>query len=133
MTDCNLRELVQSLLPEPVSEVDSLQGELLVGGDPGEVVVQFEGEEIVVSVFAVHWHGPHSPEIAPEKFASIGCSEVTKSELTSRLSPLIAKARETRRARFRQCKRCAELNPPEWMHGDSICQSCAERHLGVVY
>lgn len=133
MVDFNLRQLVQSLLPEPVSEVDSLQGELLVGGDPGEVVIQLDGNEIVVSIFAVHWNDPYTPEIVPEKFASIGCSEVTKSELTSKLSPLIEKARETRRARFRQCVRCSGVNPPEWMHGDSICQSCAERHLGVVY
>ena len=32
-----------------------------------------------------------------------------------------------------QCEKCAETNSPEWMHGDDICQSCAERYLGVVY
>jgi hypothetical protein len=34
---------------------------------------------------------------------------------------------------FRVCEECGERNPIGWRHGDLICQSCAERILGVVY
>ncbi len=34
---------------------------------------------------------------------------------------------------FRVCQRCHERNPAGWMHDLCICQTCAERHLGIVY
>jgi hypothetical protein len=34
---------------------------------------------------------------------------------------------------FRRCGRCGELQPSGWMHDATTCQTCAERHLGVVY
>lgn len=34
---------------------------------------------------------------------------------------------------FRTCTRCHELNNAGHMHNDHTCQSCAERHLGVVH
>jgi hypothetical protein len=46
---------------------------------------------------------------------------------------LITAARNSRIAKFRTCSMCRGRKPPEWMHGDDVCQRCAERELGVVY
>jgi len=34
---------------------------------------------------------------------------------------------------FGFCKKCNEYNIEGHMHGDSLCQSCAESHLGICY
>jgi hypothetical protein len=56
-----------------------------------------------------------------------------ESDLEAAVSAAIEKARTVRLATYRTCARCDEINPPEWMHDAQVCQSCAERDLGVVY
>ena len=34
---------------------------------------------------------------------------------------------------FRRCRICNELKPLGWMHDTEVCQSCAERYLGIVH
>jgi hypothetical protein len=34
---------------------------------------------------------------------------------------------------FRICTMCKDRKPCGWMHDKTICQSCAETHLGVRY
>jgi hypothetical protein len=53
--------------------------------------------------------------------------------LKAELKSLIDITRQIRRSKFGKCNRCNESKPPEWMHDGKICQSCAVRHLGVVY
>lgn len=38
-----------------------------------------------------------------------------------------------RRTYFKICEICEERNPVGWMHHNTICQSCAERELGVIH
>lgn len=131
--DAILAEIRQQL-PDPIRGDRQLDGALvLIGGDPGEVVVHLSEGELKVSVFAVRWEGPHTPVVTPERLASLNWQRIPASRLTSVLHEVIAAAVELRSSTYRKCERCGEMNPPEWMHNENTCQSCAERHLGVVH
>jgi hypothetical protein len=105
----------------------------VVGGDPGEVVLKITASRVSVSVFTVRWEGPHTPRVRPRQLASLRWDRLPASRLMMVLHDLTDTAAETRRATFRKCTRCGKTRPPEWMHGEDTCQSCAERELGVVY
>lgn len=57
----------------------------------------------------------------------------TDEQLRPYLSQKIDSARKDRKATFKNCSLCHKTTPPEWMHNESICQSCASGKLGVVY
>ena len=51
--DYLLQEL-QELLPAPVREETQLDGDVvLVGGDPGEVIVRINGNKVSIAVFSI--------------------------------------------------------------------------------
>lgn len=127
-------EEARRLLPEPVRDESQLDGTyVLVGGDPGEVVVSFKGSTVSVAIFSVRWEGPHTPVVCPQKIASLNWKRIPATRTMMSLHALIEAACEIRRSKYRKCKYCEQTNPPEWMHSDDVCQSCAERHLGVVH
>ncbi len=127
-------EYLKELLPDPIREGEGLDGSLtLVGGDPGEVIVGMTADEVSVSVFSVLWEGPHTPRVFPRRLASLCWCHIPASSLMMSLHTLVDAASELRRESYSSCERCGKTKPPEWMHGDSICQSCAEKELGVVY
>ena len=131
--DFLLQEL-QELLPDPVREEMQLDGDVvLVGGDPGEVIVRIGGSKVSIAVYSVRWEGPHTPVTRPKQLATLNWKRLPASRTMMTLHTLVESAREIRRAKYRKCEKCGEAKPPEWMHGEDICQSCAEKHLGVVH
>lgn len=131
--NCLLGE-IRNLLPDPIRENEQLDGSLLVvGGDPGEVIVRISGGRVSIAVYSVQWEGPNTPVVRPQHLAALNWKRLPASTTMMTLHGLISAAVELRRANYRKCERCGETKPPEWMHGDTICQSCAEQHLGVVY
>lgn len=75
----------------------------------------------------VRWTGPHSPEIRWMTFHRWE---------TEPNSERLQKAREAALADqryFQYCARCRELKNAGHMHNDHTCQSCAERHLGIIH
>jgi hypothetical protein len=121
-------------LPQPVNQETGLDGAtVLVGGDPGEVVVRLTRSSAAVSEFAVQWQGPYEPITRPILFGSIRWRNLDSIHALMILNALILSARESRRAKYRTCRFCETVKPPEWMHADDVCQPCAEKHLGIVY
>jgi hypothetical protein len=130
----SLVEYVKELLPDPIRESEGLDGALtMVGGDPGEVIVRLTADDVSVSLFSVQWDGPHTPRVLPRPFASLVWSQIPAASLMMAIHALVAAASEVRRSSYSVCERCGKTKPPEWMHGESICRSCAERELGVVH
>jgi NADH pyrophosphatase NudC (nudix superfamily) len=75
----------------------------------------------------VAWLGPHTPvrqlrDVVHLPRASWG--EVREA---------VEHAEMLREAALRPCRYCGERNIPGHMHSKDVCQSCAERHLGVVH
>lgn len=89
--------------------------------------VKIEEDGIALRILKITWPQPHTPR----------SSWVTVSVLPVETSPLdldIARRQLLENTKhFRICTMCHKRNPNGWMHDDTICQSCAERHLGVKY
>lgn len=121
-------------LPQPVAQDPAADGSIyFTGGHPGEVIVRLTRSTITVWEYAVRWEGPHTPIVQPIRIGSLAWRHIAADSGFSAARALMHAALESRRSKFRVCVRCEKQTPPEWMHDDEICQSCAERHVGVVY
>ena len=126
---------IQSFMPLPMREEDVADGSrVFVGGDPGEVLIRVTRSRITVSVYGIDWEGrPYGPEVRSQPLAGLNWRLMPAARLATILHDTIEAAQQLRLAKFRKCEHCGETRPPEWMHGKDCCQSCAERHLGVVH
>lgn len=128
-----LKEL-KELLGATIREEKQLDGTIvMVGGDPGEVIVRLCRSKVSIAIFRVCWEGPYTAVVRPIDFATLNWRRLPASTLLMSIHSLITTAREVRTATYRQCKRCRKTTPPEWMHDEKTCHSCAERHLGIVH
>lgn len=81
----------------------------------------------VIEVNVIQWEGPYTPLCDWRVFRSW---DKQPSEKSIRR----AKSAALKQSRFfRRCKMCDELNNAGHMHDKEVCQSCAERHLNVLY
>jgi hypothetical protein len=129
-----LLDEIKRLLPHPLREETQLDGDVvLVGGDPGEVIVRIKEDILSIAVYSVRWEGSHTPVVRPEDLGTLNWRQLPGSRIIVALHCLIESAVELRRSRYGKCVRCRKVTPPEWMHNENTCQSCAERHLGVVH
>jgi hypothetical protein len=124
---------ISTHLPQPVVEEQTGDGAIFTGGDPGEVIVRLTQATITVLEYAVEWRGPHAPVLSPRRIGTVVWRRAPVHEMTKAVAALIEAAREARRAKFRICEMCERSMPPEWMHDDLVCQSCAENDLGLVH
>ncbi len=59
-----LLEEINRCLPDPVRKETQLDGDVvLVGGDPGEVIVRISSNKVSIAVYSVRWEGPRTPVI----------------------------------------------------------------------
>lgn len=132
----DFRDRVKTFLPTPVELVDLQdKAEWWSGGSPGEVLVGFGEQSMHVSLFSVVWKGPHTPKVKGRRLFSLRYSMLPSSadEALEVVRLLLEASRRIRLASFTVCSHCQKSTPPEWMHSETICQGCAEKHLGVVY
>ena len=121
-------------LSEPVDQQETTDGALVItSGDPEEVVIRLSKEDVVVAEFAGTWITPYELQVAPIHIASMTWVAVSESAAMRLLGASISAAREARLSKFRTCTTCETSTPPEWMHGEEVCQGCAEREDGVVH
>ena len=114
-------------LPQPVNEETGSDGAtVLVGGDPGEVVVRLSPSSAAVFEYSVELEGRTEPVVRPIRFGGIQWRRVDGGAALKILEALIATARESRRAKYLECRMCETLRPPEQMHADDECRVCSE-------
>ncbi|KKL07574.1 hypothetical protein LCGC14_2584670 [marine sediment metagenome] len=95
--------------------------------------VRLTEEAVAVSAYAAEWLTPYTPAVKAVWVATVSSADREAPAFLEAVARAVAKAREARLATYRTCSRCGQTNPPEWMHNADTCQSCAVRHLGVVY
>lgn len=83
--------------------------------------------ETVLQVAIVKWSGPHEPMLAWTTFR-----RWKRPPTPERLAAAQQKALTMGQC-FRVCQRCGERKNVGHMHNRLTCQTCAERHLAVVY
>lgn len=88
--------------------------------------IRIEPDAIVLEIQTLAWDG-HTPETHWEEVKRLPPT-TKESEITKQHKQLLQ-----RRRFFRVCTVCNERQPNGCMHDDEICQSCAEKTLGVVY
>jgi hypothetical protein len=124
---------ISTHVPSPFTqeEVDGIV--IFTGGEPGEVIVRLTPTAVIVEEYAVRWETPYRPVLRPRRVGLVKWRRLPESALMTVVGELIKGARETRRARYRRCAFCGRIQPPEQMADDTTCQSCAERHHGLVH
>ena len=89
-------------------------------------VTQDEGGWLF-EVAIVDWHGACDPFLVWHAFCRWK-GNPSGERIAAAQSAALASKRF-----FRRCELCGEVNNRGHMHDKTICQSCAERHLHVVY
>ena len=78
-------------------------------------------------VGVVAWDGPHTPHLEWLPFRHWKTAPDESRLQKARASAL------TQPRFFRICNMCHRFNNAGHMHNHHTCQSCAERHLGIVH
>ena len=121
-------------LPDPVEQQQALDGSIyFTGGDPGEVIVRLTTSNITVWEYAARWEGAHTLVPRPIRIGSVRWPRVPAQQAVAAVQALLDAARQSRRGKYATCSYCERITPPEHMHDDETCMSCASKHLGVVY
>jgi hypothetical protein len=103
------------------------------GGEPAEVVVSLTDTSVVVSEFAGVWESEFTFAARPRRVGVLKWRRLPETALFNALHVLIKGAREARMSRFQTCRYCARSTAPEWMHGNGVCQACADQQSGAIH
>lgn len=129
-----LLAFIAAQLSQPVEQQEDDEGAIVfTSGDPGEVIVKLTASQVAVAEFAVSWHTPYTPVVEPIAIGIVNWTRISPEATMRAVKALIAAAREARLAKFSECRICERSHPPEWMHGEDVCQGCAERGTGIVH
>jgi hypothetical protein len=125
---------LDSNLPTPVDRQEGADGSVqFTGGEPAEVVVSLTDTSVLVSEFAGVWESAFTFAARPRRVGVLKWRRLPETALFNALSVLIKGAREARMSRFQTCRYCARSTAPEWMHGNGVCQACADQHSGAIH
>jgi hypothetical protein len=122
-------------LPAPVERHDEDEEGILqfTGGDPPEVIVLLTHSTVVVSEFAGYWESAMKFVVKPRRVGIVKWRRLPENALWAAISALVKGARDARLASFQTCQYCGHRTPPEWLHEESVCQSCADHHSGAIH
>jgi hypothetical protein len=62
----------REVLGASIREETQLDGTIvMIGGDPGEVIVRVDGSNVSIALFRVSWNGPYTPVVRPIKVCNL--------------------------------------------------------------
>ena len=122
---------VEQLLPGVTVERTSEVIQLTTGDFRDELglVILLSPEAIELRLPTLIWDGPHTPIKTSRLWQRLALDDLKESQLPR----LMAEAQTQQQQSFCDCKYCGQRNPKSWMHSPDVCQSCAEKELGVVH
>jgi len=125
---------LSSQLPAPVDQQPGADGAIqFIGGDPPAVVALLTETSVVISEFAGAWETPFNFVAKPRRVGIVKWRRLPENALLGAISSLIKGAREARLASFQACQYCGRRTPPEWLHDQGVCQSCADQQSGRIH
>ncbi|WP_437226121.1 hypothetical protein SH661x_004419 [Planctomicrobium sp. SH661] len=129
-----LLEILREMLPLPQKE-ESLPDEVtrLIGGDPGDVVVDVGPQSVVVSEYTVRVESDTAKILHPLHLGSANWTKLPAWTTRRILGELTAAAMSLRRATYTDCIRCGKGNPPEEMSSGTVCRKCSAAEERIVY
>jgi hypothetical protein len=125
---------IRKHLPKPVQRQEKPDGSIvLTAGDPAELVVRLFHTTLFVFEFGVEWVEAHEQQRRDVLTGAIEWPNLPREDAVAVAAALIEATRQSRLAKYRECRFCKDKNPPERMHDEDCCHGCAEKHLHVVY
>jgi hypothetical protein len=97
--------------------------------DEKGIVVIVTPEAIELRLPTLEWLGPHTPVESSKLWRRLKLNSSKKFDIAQ----LITSAQEAQSQTFGVCKFCSQKLPSGWMFRRDVCQSCAEKHLGIVH
>ncbi len=101
-------------------------------GDPVDdgITILVTAEAIELRLPSIEWtKGSHGPERSSRFWKRIKIENIGEKEIYAWL----IKAKQKRKSEYRTCKYCKKSTAPEYLYSKTVCERCAEKHLGVVF
>jgi len=124
---------ISTHMPRPFTQDESDGAVVFTGGSPGEVIVRLTATTVIVEEYAVSWETTARPVLRPRRVGSVKWRRLPESELMTIVRQLIKGARQIRLARFRSCRRCGKVQPPEFIAAGELCRMCVDRSPAVIH
>ena len=97
--------------------------------DEQGLVVILTPDAIELRLPTIEWLGPHTPVSSSQLWKRVNWNKSKKLNL----SKLIASAWAAQKQTFGECQYCGKRQPCGWMFKQDVCDSCAEKHLGIIH
>lgn len=125
-------------LPAPDAEVDDPHawpdGLLVVAGEHALVAIAVEAETVKVGPGCFSWDGPTMPVPGVRDPDCFDIRGGLTDHLIEQIQQAVHRSITRRRRGFRRCRYCGEFSPSEHRNVEpTVCDGCAQRHLGVVF
>ena len=119
------------LLPQATVERTSEVIQLTIGDfqDKSGLIILINPDAMELRLPVLSWIGPHKSAQTSQLWERYDLEQIEEAQLAD----LITKAQVQQQGSFGNCEYCGQHKPKGWMHGEDVCQSCAERELGIVY
>jgi hypothetical protein len=130
-----LAEVVRASLPEPVSERQDGTGLLFISEAVPEVALRLTDKGVDVLLYRRIWAEPDQLVDQHHLLTSVpwkGLPDQVEQAWALLETPVRAPQKQ-RASSYRTCQRCGKSTPPEFMHNEQLCMSCAALVLGVIY
>lgn len=126
-----LANKVWQLLPQAKVERTSEVIQLTTGDfrDESGLVILINPDAMELRLPVLTWIGPHKSAQTSRLWERYALDQLEEAQLAD----LIAQALVQQQESFSDCQYCGQHKPKGWMHGEDVCQSCAEKELGIVY
>lgn len=108
---------------------DAIQINLGEFGDETGVIVILTPDAVELRLPDIEWVGSHTPVSVNHLWQKIEGQQLQSVDLVK----WVKSGQRARQQTFRECKYCGKKNPPGWMHREDVCDSCAEKHLGIIH
>jgi len=108
----------------------SADGHWYVSGEPYQLALRAQDGRVELGVPVGRFAGSHELQWEAHDRATV---DGLGPELLEAAPPLVAALLKRRRARFRYCRYCRGLTPPEGRFEADVCYGCASTWRGVIF
>jgi hypothetical protein len=106
-------------------------GAWFASGEPSLALIAVAQNQVTIAEPEISWLTPYTP-VLRARYEVSRPLEPRKGLLAWLVRELERKS-ISRLSQFRRCSECDNTKPPEWMHDEELCQSCAAESHDIVY
>ena len=99
--------------------------------DEKGIVVILTPDTIELRLPTLQWLGPHTSVASSKLWKRINLDDSQNIDID--IPQLIASAQKAQAQTFGVCKFCSQKQPAGWMFRQDVCDSCAEKCLGIIH